>query len=83
MLFQRIYLYSRLPVLSRTNPEIKLNGGRNPNWRDAKQFTKLQECSRIWILDYREQIQPAVRAGLVLGGVRGTELLESSVLTAR
>ena len=47
--------------------QIELNSVKNPNWSGGKPAGYLQEWSRIWTWDYREQIQLAVRARLELG----------------
>ena len=46
---------------------IKHNRVKNPNWSEVEPVGYLQAWSRIWIRDYREQIQLAVKAGLDLG----------------
>ena len=40
---------------------------KNPNSIEANQLAVLQAWPRIWTLDYQEQIQLGVRAGLQLG----------------
>ena len=47
--------------------EIKHNGVKNFNWPEATGGSYLQVWSKIWIRDYCEEIQLAVRAGLELG----------------
>ena len=40
---------------------------KNSNSMEANQLAVLQAWPRIWTLDYQEQIQLGVRAGLELG----------------
>ena len=46
---------------------IKHNRVKNPSWSEVEPVGYLQAWSRIWTLDYREQIQLTIRAGLELG----------------
>ena len=45
--------------------QIELNRVNNPNWPEANQLAIYKRVRGIWTLDYREQIQLALRAGLV------------------
>ena len=45
--------------------QIELNRVKNPNWPEANQVAIYKRGRGIWTLDYREQIQLALRAGLV------------------
>ena len=51
---------------------------KNPNWKEVNQLAILQAWPRIWTLDYQEQIQLAIRAGLEL---RASKLQVQCLLT--